>query len=267
MRKRYFFELNGLFCFFTENINFRCHSGNFRRKLSGIHSEKLWIPARTGMTSPKNIDDLCDFDTLSKSFNKLFLKIAFLALIMVVLLTACGGYEYTGTVYDPPQPIPDFTLRSAQTEAPFHLSDFHGDITLIYFGYTFCPDVCPTTVLDVKKALDLLGTGRDRVHFVFISVDPQRDTPEKLRTYLAAFDPSFIGLSDDFSKVETVMTPFGASAQKDTASETAAGYLMSHTSRVFLVGPNGNLRLSYRFQFTSEDMAADLAHLLTETSH
>ena len=128
---------------------------------------------------------------------------------MLLVLSACGGYKYAGTVYDPPQPIPDFTLRAAQTEEPFHLSDLHGDITLIYFGYTFCPDVCPTTVLDVKKALNLMETGRDRVHFVFISVDPDRDTPEKLSTYLSAFDPSFIGSSDDFSKVEAVMKPFG----------------------------------------------------------
>ena len=94
---------------------------------------------------------------------------------MLLVLSACGGDKYAGTVYDPPQPIPDFTLRAAQTEEPFHLSDLHGDITLIYFGYTFCPDVCPTTVLDVKKALNLIETGRDRVHFVFISVDPDRD--------------------------------------------------------------------------------------------
>ena len=191
----------------------------------------------------------------------ILLEMLFLA---AALLTACGGYEYKGTVYDPPQPIPDFSLRSAQTEKPFHLSDLHGDITLIYFGYTFCPDVCPTTVLDVKKALDLMETGRDRVHFVFISVDPDRDTPEKLRTYLSAFDPAFIGLSDDFPKVEMVMKPFGASAKKETGSETAAGYLMSHTARVFLVDPDGNLRLSYAFMFKPEDMAADLTHLLAE---
>ncbi len=185
-------------------------------------------------------------------------------LAVMALLTACGNYEYKGTVYDPPQAIPDFTLRSAQTEEPFHLSDLRGDITLIYFGYTFCPDVCPTTVLDVKNALGLMESGRDRVHFVFISVDPDRDTPDKLRTYLSAFDPNFIGLSDTFSKVESVMKPFGASAQKETGSETAAGYLMSHTARVFLIDPDGNLRLSYAFMFAPEDLAADLTHLLAE---
>lgn len=170
------------------------------------------------------------------------------------------AYEFKGFRVDPPAPIPDFELQ-ATTGQPFHLNDLKGDITLIYFGYTFCPDVCPLTLAYVKQALAGLTQGREQVHVVFISVDPERDTPEKLGRYLAAFDPTFVGLTDDYAKIEQVMKPFGASAKREKV-DSAAGYLVSHTARLFLIGPDQKLWFTYPHGFQSADLQSDLDYLL-----
>ena len=180
-----------------------------------------------------------------------------------LLSVACSGYEYRGTVIDPPLPLPDFELMSASGQ-PFHLSDVEGDIALIYFGYTYCPDVCPLTMTEVKKALAGLETGRERIHVIFISVDPERDTPEVLANYMAAFGPEFIGLTDDFAKTQEVMKPYGAFAEKEEVPDSALGYLVNHTARLYLVGPKRNLLLHYSFGFTAKDLQSDLVHLLQQ---
>jgi protein SCO1/2 len=173
------------------------------------------------------------------------------------------AYEYKGTVVDPPLPLPDFELTAANGQ-PFHLSNVEGDIALIYFGYTYCPDVCPLTMSEVKKALAGLETGQERVHVIFISVDPERDTPEVLAKYMAAFGPEFMGLTDDFAKVQEVMKPYGAFAEKQEVPDSALGYLVNHTARLYLVGPKRNLLLHYPFGFGAEDLQSDLIHLLQQ---
>ena len=171
------------------------------------------------------------------------------------------NYTFKGTALDPPKPLPDFELL-ATTGEPFHLSDIEGDLALIYFGYTFCPDVCPLTLADVKNTLSMLETGRDRVHVIFISVDPERDTPEALERYLSAFDASYIGLTDEPAKIQEVMNMFGVFAEKETVEDSAAGYLVSHTSRIFVINQQGELLLMHSFNFAPEDLQSDLSFLL-----
>lgn len=173
------------------------------------------------------------------------------------------AYEYKGAVMDPPASLPDFELMGVDGNL-FRLSDVSGDIALIYFGYTYCPDVCPMTMADVKQALARLETGRERVHVIFVSVDPERDTPETLARYMAAFGPEFVGLTDDFAKVQEVMKPYGAFAQKEEVSDSAAGYLVSHTARLYLITPAGELLLTYPFGFEPEDLQSDLEYLLQQ---
>jgi protein SCO1/2 len=193
-----------------------------------------------------------------------------LAVILIALVIAGVGcqafapaHEFKGSVLEPAAPLPDFELN-ATTGQPFHLSDVKGDIALVYFGYTYCPDVCPLTMADVRQAIHGLEQGRDRVHVIFVSVDPERDTPEVLSRYLAAFDPSFIGLTDDFEKVKEVMKPYGAFAEKETAADSVAGYLVSHSARLYLVNTDQNLLLMYPFGFEAEDLRSDLAYLLSQ---
>lgn len=201
----------------------------------------------------------------------MFIKKLQATLILIMLagltLVGCqafaGGYQYKGAVVDPPQPLPDFELMSAGGQ-PFHLSDVAGDISLIYFGYTNCPDVCPLTMWEIKNALANLETGRERVHVIFISADPERDTPQVLGKYMAVFGPEFVGLSDDFEKVQAVMQPYGAFAQKEAVEDSALGYVVNHSASLYLVSPQRQLLLQYPFGFEAEDLRSDLAHLLRQ---
>jgi protein SCO1/2 len=190
----------------------------------------------------------------------------FLICVVTLLIgVACSPtYEYKGAVFDPPVPIPDFELMSDEGQ-PFRLNESNSDITLVYFGYTFCPDVCPLTLVDVRQALAQLDPAkRERVQVVFVSVDPERDTPEVLDRYLSNFDPLFIGLTDDYEKTQEAMRPFGAFAEKEEVENSAAGYLVSHTARLYLLNANHEILLTYPFGFESEDLTSDLDYLLNE---
>jgi len=188
---------------------------------------------------------------------------------LIILLfggVACSpSYEFKGARFDPPAPVPDFELM-ADNGQPFRLSESGGDITLVFFGYTFCPDVCPLTMVDVRQALaELEPSQRERVRVVFISADPERDTPEVLSKYLAAFSPDFIGLTDDMEKIQAVMKPFGAFAEKEEVENSAAGYLVSHTARLYLLNTNHEIMLTYAFGFEPEDLRSDLTYLLQQS--
>lgn len=190
-----------------------------------------------------------------------------LTLVSLILFnTGCQiftPYQYKGNLLSPPLALTDFELQDSRQQ-PFHLSDVEGDIALIYFGYTYCPDVCPLTMWDVKEALADLEA-KDKVRVIFISVDPERDTPEVLTRYLEPFGPEFIGLTDDFAKVQEVMKLFGAFAEKETVNGSATEYLVSHTSRLYLVTPDRKILLMYPFGFEPEELSSDLAHLLQQS--
>ena len=185
-----------------------------------------------------------------------------IALVNVGCQALASSYEFKGSLRQPPLILPDFELRDTNRQ-PFHLKDVEGDITLVYFGYTACPDICPLTMWDVKKALDELeAVDQSRVHVLFVTIDPERDTPEALSRYMASFGPQFIGLTDDIPKVADVMRQFGASAEKEEVADSAVGYLFSHSTNLYLVDPQGNLILRYPFGFVAENLRSDLAYLL-----
>ena len=118
-----------------------------------------------------------------------------LALLAVAgLLAACGGPSFRGSVMDEPVPVPDFTLQD-HTGQPFRLADQRGNVVLLFFGYTSCPDVCPTTLATWRQVHDLLGDEAGRTRFVFVTVDPERDTGERLGRHVQAFNPDFLGLT------------------------------------------------------------------------
>ncbi|MBS1254073.1 MAG: SCO1 protein [Anaerolineales bacterium] len=169
--------------------------------------------------------------------------------------------SFRGTALEPIQPAPDFTLTT-QDNTTYHLSDQRGDAVLVFFGYTYCPDVCPTTLAEFKKVHDALGAEVERVDFVFVTVDPERDTPERLKQHLRVFDPSFIGLTGDFSTLESVWQDYGVYRKRAEAEDSAAGYLMDHSSAVYLIDPDGNLRLTYSFGTDHEAIVHDIRELL-----
>jgi protein SCO1/2 len=181
--------------------------------------------------------------------------------LIILLLAACQSYQFNGTQYPDFQLAPDFELTTTDGD-PFRLSDHQGKIVLMFFGYTSCPDVCPTTLAEARRVLEGLGDDPDRVKFVFITVDPERDTPEVLGTYVSAFHRSIVGLTGSTDKLAAVRQDYGIFAEKEVLEGSAAGYIVSHTARVFLVDAEGRLKLSYSFGTPPEDILEDIHHIL-----
>ena len=140
----------------------------------------------------------------------------------------------------PPIPPSDATLTD-QLGRVTRLTRFKDQVTAMYFGYTYCPDVCPTTLSRLAAARGALGALRARLRVVFVSVDPARDTPSRLRDYLANFDPSFVGLTGTQKQIAAIARHYGAryAAEKPEAGDA---YTVAHTSYVYLLDRRGTVR-------------------------
>jgi len=187
-----------------------------------------------------------------------------LAVVLVVAafvgLRMSSPYVFSGTVIQSPESSYDFTLQSAS--GPVSLSDFSGKVVVLYFGYTFCPDVCPTTMSDLATAMKLLGRKADDVQVIMVSVDPERDTSKIMEEYVHAFDPTFIGLSGTPEQIAVTAAKYGVFYAKQEGSD-ATGYLISHTATVMVIDAEGRLKLLEDFGTAPEDIAADLKHVIT----
>jgi protein SCO1 len=144
-----------------------------------------------------------------------------------------------------------------QDGKPVSDRDFRGRYQLIYFGYTFCPDVCPTTLALIAAALEKMGPDAHRIAPIFITVDPGRDTPQALKKYLAAFDPRFIGLTGSQSELSKVEKEYKVYAQKEPLK--GGTYAVNHSSVIYLMGPKGKLVTFYNEVLTPEQLAKDLS--------
>jgi protein SCO1/2 len=133
---------------------------------------------------------------------------------------------------------------------------------LLFFGYTQCPDVCPTTLSTWRKVHAGLGDDAARVRFAFVTVDPERDTSERLGLHVNAFNPDFYGLTGTEDQLEAVYDFFGIVAEKDDSSGSAAGYLISHTATTFVVDTEGRWRLRETYGTAPEDIVYDIQQLL-----
>jgi protein SCO1/2 len=173
------------------------------------------------------------------------------------------GHFFQGKlVWDTP-PAPDFTLTD-QFGEPFRLTDQRGKVVLIFFGYVQCPDVCPATLSTWAKVANRLGDARRGVRFVYVTVDPERDTGERLGRHLAIFGSDFVGLTGTAEELDAVFREYGITTRKLTLFEGAGGYVMEHTSQTFLVDPEGRLRLQYEFDSRYADVLTDVSWLLDQ---
>lgn len=162
---------------------------------------------------------------------------------------------------DPPRALTDFTLTNQHGE-PTSLSDLQGKPVLLFFGFTHCPDICPTTFAEFRVIKRELGELGDQANFVMVSVDGTRDTPEVLRDYVEKFDPAFIGLTGDEEDVRAVSTDYYLFFNRSAGTPTAAGYLVDHTAYSYLIDQQGNLRTIYPFQAPLNLIVDDMRKLI-----
>jgi protein SCO1/2 len=189
------------------------------------------------------------------------LSLAVIAMTILLFMLFAKPPSFNGTSYNEPYPTaPQIELTKSNGET-FRLNDQKGKIVLLFFGYTSCPDVCPTTLAELKLVLDDLGNKAESVEVVFVSVDPKRDTPEKIQNYVEHFNPGFVGLSGSMDELEPIWKQYGI-FREEVESNSALGYIVNHTARTYLVDADGNLRLSYGFQTPVEDIVSDLKTLL-----
>jgi protein SCO1 len=183
-----------------------------------------------------------------------------LAAALALLLAACGGgapkfksTDITGADYGKALELTDHMGK------PRHLEDFRGKAVVLFFGFTHCPDVCPTTLVDVSSALKTLGPDANRVQVLFVTVDPERDTQDALAKYVTAFDPRFLGLRGDAAATQRAAKEFKIYYEKRKSGDS---YSVDHSGQSYVLDPQGRLRLLVRPDRIAEDLPADLRTLL-----
>jgi len=190
---------------------------------------------------------------------------ALVALAIIILLGAAfyflRPHTFHGTVFQSPEEASPFTLNVADGKT-VSLSDFRGKIVLIYFGYTFCPDVCPATLGAVTQALKQLGDKADQVQVIMISVDPGRDTPEKLAEYVKHFNPTFIGGTNTPEEIAKIASLYGIFYQVSEETTSNGDYLIDHTATLLAIDRDGFLKVVFPFGITSDELADDLKYML-----
>jgi len=186
---------------------------------------------------------------------------AVIGLLVAVLLLGAGGFLWvTGSTGGPTIGGP-FTLENSSGKTVTD-RDFRGKYMLVYFGYTYCPDVCPTTLNAVAAALDKMGAKAKDLSPIFITVDPQRDTPEVMKQYTGAFSPQLIGLTGSPDQIAKVAKEYRVYYAKHVTGPGPNDYSMDHSSILYLMGPDGRFIAPIRADGSGDDMAAEIGKLV-----
>lgn len=167
------------------------------------------------------------------------------------------GIDVTGADY-----ARGFTLTDFHGQAR-SLADFRGKVVMLYFGFVQCPDVCPTALTRAAAVMQQLGPLATDVQVIFITVDPERDTPDLLREYMASFDPSFLALTGGADQIKAAADEFRVYYKK---VPTGSSYTMDHTALSYLFDRQGRIRVVLRHEQTADDYTADIRQLLAEPS-
>lgn len=185
------------------------------------------------------------------------------ATVLAIALAACGkseaslgdvhGIDLSGTTFGD-----GFRLKDADGNVR-SLPDFKGKVVLMFFGFTQCPDVCPTALANAAQIKSLLGPDGDKLQVIFITVDPERDTPEVLREYTRAFDPDFVGLYGSLEETAEVAKAYRVYYAK---VPTGDSYTMEHTALTYVFDRNGKLRMALRYEQTPEQSAEDIRKVM-----
>ena len=174
------------------------------------------------------------------------------------ILTQQQG-ELNGTLIEPAESVEPFQLMSG--EGPVNTEEYYGKFVVVVFGYTYCPDACPTTLSRVSRSLELLEGKASLVHVLMVSVDPERDTPQRVLNYASNFGTQFTGLTGEPDQIARVASQFGIFYEKAEPDSTAS-YLVDHTTSSVVLDRRGNLVMVWSFDLTPEEMASDMAFLI-----
>lgn len=169
-----------------------------------------------------------------------------------------------GILIDEPQSAPDFELTDHEGNS-FRLSDHRGKVVSIFFGYTSCPDICPLTLMHMQDAAEQLGDQADDALFLFVSVDPERDTPEQLAKYVGRVDTEVIGLTGEQEELEEVWENYDITVEIEPR-ENDDSYLVNHSAQIWVLDQEGQAVMVLPPQADGDDMAHDLQWLLERTS-
>lgn len=183
------------------------------------------------------------------------------ALGLATLALLLGAAAAAGCTPKPPEIGGDFALTD-QNGARFTLESQRGKILLVFFGYTMCPDVCPTTLSKLSAVMRRLGDAKDQVRTLYISVDPERDTPEVLKADLALFSLDAMGLTGTRAEVDAVVKQFGASYEIVPTPESAAKYSVSHSTTLYLLDREGRVRQTFPYEATVDEVTAGIRAIL-----
>lgn len=178
---------------------------------------------------------------------------------------AMTPYQFHGTSYTEDKALPDFQL-TGQTGRPVKLSDFRGKVVLLEFGFTSCPNICPTSLGDLAMInRGLTPEEREKVQVIFVTVDPQRDTPAKLAEYMPFFDEKFLGLTGTPEEIDAVAKDYGAYYRRLPLPGRPDDYTMDHSTYTYLIDEAGRLRVMYDLRKLRDEEAIirDIRHLLS----
>jgi protein SCO1/2 len=194
-----------------------------------------------------------------------FVLVAISGLLLSDAPRSSGGAVLGSVTNGQYRVISDYTLVN-QNNQRMSLADLRGKPTLLVFGYTFCPDVCPLSMYDLRRVKQALGEAGGGVNYVFVTVDPERDTPDVLRRYVAAFDPAFIGLTGDETTLRKMIYEFDGMFEKQPPRpDKPKSYVVAHTSFTYLLDADGRLRMTYAFGTPIDTIARDVQALLKDS--
>ena len=186
-------------------------------------------------------------------------------LMAVALLVSCAKHEY-------PAPLHAIDVTWQHPEADFHLADsngkaltladFRGKVKVVFFGYTHCPEVCPTTLADLSQVMRQLGPDAKNVQVIFVTLDPERDTPQVLGKFIPAFDSSFLGLHGDAQATAQAAQSFGVSYQKQAGKN--GSYTLDHSDGTYLIGKEGKPMWMSRYGQRADFLVQDIKLLLAQ---
>lgn len=190
-------------------------------------------------------------------------------LVLTLLLASVAGASSANAsaapalkagVFEPPRPAPEFSLRGSDG-AELTLARYRGRVVLMSFGYTHCAAVCPITLATLAEARRSLGHAADAVQVIFVTVDPERDDAARMKAYMAAFDASFVGATGTPDALAAMRRNYGVTARKQATSD---GYVMDHSSSIYLIDRTGKLRAQMPYGHSAGDFVHDVKLLLAQ---